>query len=95
MIEIKREYGTYIVLDNGKEIFKDKSHIALCDFIANIADKYTQETVIGTTYCSDDDSLEQARDLTYLVAILSWGNALYVGDCIKLTIKAEYIPENK
>lgn len=47
------------------------------------------------TYVSDEDTLADANDLTTLAALCCWGNRVYKGDNIKLTITAEYCPEDK
>lgn len=95
MVEIKQEYGTYHVLENQKEVYKTNSLDELNAFMDERVGNYEEETVEITTYVSCEDDCVKATDLTIIALAGAWGKRMYEGDCLKLTMKAEYVPENK
>ena len=95
MIEIKKEYGKFNVTLPNNEVLTFNSSDELLSAMESRLNEFDMETVEVVTYAFDEDTIIEATDLTMLAALLSWGKQLYVGDAIKLTIKAEYEPENK
>lgn len=95
MIEIKKEYGKFKVTLPSKEVLTFNSSDELLSAMESRLNEFDMETVEVVTYAFDEDTIIEATDLTMLAALLSWGRQLYVGDAIKLTIKAEYKPEDK
>lgn len=59
------------------------------------SDKTLEGNVESTIYVFDEESIEEAMDLTMMSALIAWGNRLCVGDAIKIEIKATYEPEDK
>lgn len=95
MIEVKKEYGKFEVTLPNKEVLTFDNAEELLKVMESKLDDFEQETVEVSTYASNEESIDEAMDLTLLATMLSWGRRLYVGDAIKLTIKAEYEPEDK
>jgi hypothetical protein len=95
MIEIKKEYGKFKVILPSKEVLTFSNSDELLSAMESRLNEFDMETVEVVTYAFDEDTIIEATDLTMLAALLSWGRQLYVGDAIKLTIKAEYKPEDK
>lgn len=95
MIEIEKSYGNFTMkLPEGKVINYNNID-ELIEHCKAIQDNFEMQTTKVTTYVFDDETITEAMDLTILASMLTWGKQLYSGDCIKLTIKAEYCPENK
>lgn len=95
MIDIKKEYGMYYFTDADGTKYQFKNIDELSKHIESKMDTYHQETTKASIYVSDDESVLEASDLMIAASMATWGSALYSGDCIKLTITAEYCPENK
>ena len=95
MIEIKKEYGKFNVTLPNNEVLTFNTSDELLEVMETKLNDFDMETVEVVTYAFDEDTIIEATDLTMLAALLSWGRQLYVGDAIKLTIKAEYKPEDK
>lgn len=91
-IKIEKAYGTYTLLKDGV-----KFHFNTIEDIGTFMDsnKTLEGDVESTTYVFDEESIEEAMDLTMMSALIAWGNKLYVGDAIKIEIKATYEPEDK
>ena len=95
MIEIKKEYGKFnVILPNSETLTFNNVEELLKTMEAKL-DEFEQETVEISTYAFSESTIDEAMDLTLLATMLSWGRRLYVGDSIKLTIRAEYEPEDK
>lgn len=95
MIEIKKEYGKFNVTLPNNEVLTFNTADELLKVMETKLNDFDMETVEVVTYAFDEDTIIEATDLTMLAALLSWGRRLYVGDSIKLTIRAEYEPEDK
>lgn len=95
MITIIKEYGKFKVTLPNDEVLNFSNSDELLDTMESRLNEFDMETVEVVTYAFDEDTIIEATDLTMLAALLSWGKQLYVGDSIKLTIKAEYKPEDK
>jgi len=95
MIDIKKEYGMYYIKDADGTEYQFKNIEELSKHIESKTDTYHQETTKASIYVSDEESILEASDLMIAAAVASWGCELYSGDCIKLTITAEYCPEDK
>ena len=95
MITIVKEYGKFKVTLPNDEVLNFSDSNELLDTMESRLIEFDMETVEVVTYAFDEDTIIEATDLTMLAALLSWGKQLYVGDAIKLTIKAEYKPEDK
>lgn len=95
MIKIDKSYGSISITnpDGSGAIFTNMD-----EFLAhcyNIVDGLEQETVEAVTYAASLGDINAVMDLMEVAYVLTTGKGMYEGDCIKLTIKAEYCPENK
>ena len=95
MIDIKKEYGMYYIADADGTKYQFKNIDELSKHIESKQNTYFQETTQASIYVSDEESILEASDLIIAATMATWGNTLYSGDCIKLTITAEYCPEDK
>ena len=94
MVKIDTSYGEISVEKSDGNIIKVKDIDELIKILLQeLTDNHPTTQVI--TYVSDDDELADAANLTMLAALCCWGKRLYKGDSIKLTITAEYCPEDK
>lgn len=93
MVKIDTSYGEFSVEKSDGNIIKAKDMHELIEILLpESADNPTTQVV---TYVNDEDTLADANVFTSLAALCCWGNRLYKGDNIKLTITAEYCPEDK
>ena len=95
MVKIDTSYGRISVKEPDGNVIDAKNIDELADILIPKSRDYGNPTTQITTYVSDEDALADAADLTVLAALCCWGNRLYKGDNIKLTITAEYCPEDK
>ena len=95
MVKLDASYGRISVKEPDGNVIDAKNIDELADILIPKSRDYGNPTTQITTYVSDDDALADAADLTVLAALCCWGNQLYKGDNIKLTITAEYCPEDK
>ena len=93
MVKIDTSYGEFSVEKSDGNIIKTKDIDELIEIL--LPESTDNPTTQVITYVSDEDALADAADLTVLAALCCWGNRLYKGDNIKLTITAEYCPEDK
>lgn len=94
-IKIENSYGIVTLTEPNGNVITESSVEKLLETMEPKLDEYNNPKVSVTTYASDEQTISDAMDLTMLAALACWGNTLYCGDCIKLTITAEYCPENK
>ena len=95
MVKIDTSYGRISVKEPDGNVIDAKNIDELADILIPKSRDYGNPTTQITTYVSDEDALADAADLTVLAALCCWGNRLYTRDNIKLTITAEYCPEDK
>ena len=95
MVKIDTSYGRISVKEPDGNIIDAKNIDELADILIPKSRDYGNTTTQVITYVSDEDALADAADLTVFAALCCWGNRLYKGDNIKLTITAEYCPEDK
>lgn len=93
MVKIDTSYREFSVEKSDGNIIKAKDIDELIDIL--LPESTDNPTTQVITYVSDEDALADVTDLTVLAALCCWGNRLYKGDSIKLTITAEYCPEDK
>lgn len=95
VVSIDTSYGRITAREPDGNVIDAKNIDELADILIPKSRDYGNPKTQITTYVSDDDTISDASDLTMLAALCCWGKQLYKGDCIKLTITAEYCPENK
>lgn len=95
MVKIDTSYCRISVKEPDGNVIDAKNIDELADILIPKSRDYGNPTTQITTYISDEDALADAANLTTLAALCCWGNRLYKGDNIKLTITAEYCPEDK
>ena len=95
MVKIDTSYGRISVKEPDGNVIDAKNIDELADILIPKSRDYGNPTTQITAYVSDEDALADAADLAALAALCCWGNRLYKGDNIKLTITAEYYPEDK
>ena len=93
MIKIDTSYGEISVEKSDGNIIKAKDIDELIKILFPPTEDNPTTQVI--TYVSDEDTLANASDYAALAALFCWGKGLYERDSIKLTITAEYCPEDK
>lgn len=93
MVKIDTSYGEFSIEKSDGSVVKAKDIDKLMDIL--LLESVDNPTTQVITYANDENTLGNACDLTVLAALCCWGNRLYKGDCIKLTITAEYCPEDK
>ena len=93
MVKIDTSYEEISIEKSDGNIVKAKDIDELMDVL--LPESKNNPTIQVITYASNEDTLGNACDLTVLAALCCWGNQLYKGDSIKLTITAEYCPEDK
>ena len=93
MIKIDTLHERFSVEKSDGNIVKVKDIDELINtlLLESIDDPITQVII----YTSDEDAVFNACDLAVLAALRCWGDRSYKGDRIKLTITAEYCPEDK
>lgn len=94
-MKIDTSYGNIQAIEPDGNCLKAKSINELLETLESRIDNYNNPTVNVTTYANDDDSISDAMDLTMAAILCCWGKQLYHGDAIKITITAEYMPEEK
>lgn len=94
-ITVKNAYGQVSLTEPNGAVITASSVEKLLQAVEAKLNDYNNPKVNVVTYVSDEETISDAMDLTMLAALACWGNTLYCGDCIKLTITAEYCPENK
>ena len=93
MVKIDTSYGEISVEKSDGNIIKAKDIDELIKILfPTSTDNPTTQVV---TYVSGEDALSNATDFAALAVLCCWGKGLYKGDSIKLTITAEYCPEDK
>lgn len=94
-IIITNEYGKVALIEpNGNKI-STESVEEMMQVMDKKCGEYDNPTVKVETYAGTQDGIIDASDLTILAAMCCWGKNMYFGDCIKITMTAEYMPENK
>lgn len=93
MIKIDTSYEEFSVEKSDGNIIKAKDIDELINILLSESVDNPMTQVV--TYVSDEDTLADANNLAALAALCCWGNRVYKGDRIKLTITAEYCPEDK
>lgn len=93
MVKIDTSYGEFSVKKSDGDIIKAKDMHELIEIL--LPESTDNPTTQVVTYVNDKDTLADANVFTSLAALCCWGNRLYKGDNIKLTITAEYCPEDK
>lgn len=94
-IVVENSYGQVSLTEPNGNIITEGSVERLLETVESRLNDYNNPKVSVVTYASDEQTIGDAMDLTMLAALACWGNRLYCGDCIKLTITAEYCPEDK
>lgn len=94
-IIVENAYGTITLTEPDGNVIREKDVESLLTVMESRLDGYCNPKVSVTTYASDDAAIGDAMDLTMLAAMCCWGKSLYCGDSIKITITAEYCPEDK
>lgn len=94
-ITVENSYGQVSLTEPDGTVITASSVEKLLEAVESKLNGYNNPKVSVVTYASDEQTIGDAMDLTMLAVLACWGNTLYCGDCIKLTITAEYCPENK
>lgn len=94
-IKVDNSYGLVTFTEPNGNVIEAKDVESLLEVVESKLDEYDNPKVNITTYASDEQTIGDAMDLTMLAALCCWGRNLYCGDTIKLTITAEYCPEDK
>lgn len=94
-ITIDNSYGSLTLVEPDRNIINEKDVESLINIVESKMDTYHNPKVNVTTYISDEKTINDAMDLTMLAALCCWGHNLYHGGSIKITITAEYCPEDK
>lgn len=95
IVKIKKEYGYYILTDPDGTEMSFKTFDEFSDYMESHINTYDNPKVECEMYVNDKDSIIDATDVLIIVAMSCWGKQLYQGDCIKLTMGANYVPEDK
>lgn len=93
MVKIDTSYGEFSVEKSDGNIIKAKDMHELIEIL--LPESTDNPTTQVVTYVNDEDTLADANVFTSLAALCCLGNRLYKGDNIKLTITAEYCPEDE
>ena len=92
MVEIKKEYGIFNVLEDGKEILKTGNYELVK---TECQARFKQMDELSSTYVFSEETIIECGNMLYDSIDRVWGDALYKGDCIKVEIKVSYCQEDK